>query len=82
MSTTDTVLLIVLTSLLSIFIIVCISVGVVLLKLVSSVKAVVVKAENVIDSVESAAEVFKNVGGKASMFKLIKNIYDMTQRKK
>jgi uncharacterized protein HemY len=48
MTTTDTVLLIVLTSLLSIFIILCIAVVVVLLKLLSSVKRVVGKAEDVV----------------------------------
>lgn len=55
---------------------------VVILKLVSSVKQVVAKAENAIDSVESAADIFKNVGGKVSIFKLVKNIIDLTQRKK
>ena len=82
MSTTETVLLIVVTSLLSLFIVLCIAVTVVILKLVSSVKQVVAKAENAIDSVESAADIFKNVGGKVSIFKLVKNIIDLTQRKK
>ena len=82
MNTTDTVLLIILTSLLSNFFILCISVVVVVLKLLSSVKQVVAKADSVIDSVESAADTFKNVGGKVSIFRLVKNIFDMTQRKK
>ncbi len=82
MNTTDTVLLIILTSLLSIFFILCITVVIVVLKLMSSIKQVVNKAENVIDSVESAAGTFKNVSGKLSVLTLVKNIFDMTQRKK
>jgi uncharacterized membrane protein len=81
MSTTDTTLLIILTSLLSIFVIVCIAVAVVILKLVTSAKQVVIKAEAAIDSVESAAEIFKNVGGKVSLLKLIRNIVDTAHKK-
>ncbi len=82
MSTTDTVLLIILTSLLSIFFILCITAVIVALKLLASIKQAVVKAETVIDSVESAADTFKNVGGKLSLLNLVKNIFDITQRKK
>lgn len=82
MNTTDTVLLIILTSLLSIFFILCIAALVVVLKLLTNVKQVVAKADGVIDSVESAADIFKNVGGKLSLLSLVKNIFEMTQRKK
>jgi hypothetical protein len=81
MSTTDTVLLIIVTSLLSIFIIMCIAITIVVLKLIANVKQIVIKAETAIDSVESAADIFKNVGGKVSILKLVKNIVDMTQHK-
>jgi hypothetical protein len=60
----------------------CIAVAAAAFKLVSTAKQVVAKAENAIDSVESAADTFKNVGGKVSVFRLIKNIIDLTQRKK
>lgn len=82
MTTTETVLLIVVTSLLSVFIIICIAVVLAILKLITTVKLVVAKAETVVDSVESAADVFKNVGGKVTLIKLIKNILDITQRKR
>ena len=82
MSTTETTLLIIVSSLLSIFIVLCIAVAVTALKLVSSIKQVIAKAEHVVDSVESAADVFKNVGDKVSVFKVIKNIVDMAQRKR
>jgi hypothetical protein len=56
-------------------------VAVVILKLVTSAKQVVIKAEAAIDSVESAAEIFKNVGGKVSLLKLIRNIVDTAHKK-
>lgn len=82
MNTTDTTLLIVLTSLLSIFFILCIAVVVVVLRLLASIKQVVAKADNVIDSVESAADTFKNVGGKLSILTLLKNVFEMTNHKR
>lgn len=82
MSTTQTVLLITVTSLLSIFIVMCIAVTIVVLRLITNVKHVVTKAEHVVNSVESASDVFKNIGDKASIFKLIKNIVDIVGRKK
>jgi hypothetical protein len=80
MTTTDTVLLIILTSLLSLFFILCIGLVIGLLKLLSSVRRVVSKAEGVVDSVESAAEVFKDTQGRLALFKLIRNIIKVAQR--
>lgn len=79
MTTTDTVLVIILTTLLSIFFILCIALVIVALKLLASVKRVVLKAEGVVDSVESAAEVFKETQGRLAMFKLIRNIIKLAQ---
>jgi hypothetical protein len=59
----------------------CIAITIVVLKLIANVKQIVIKAETAIDSVESAADIFKNVGGKVSILKLVKNIVDMTQHK-
>ena len=81
MTTTDTVLLIILTSLLSLFFILCIAVMVVVLKLLSSVKRVVAKTEDVVDSVESAAEVLRDTQGRLAFFKLIRNIVKLAQRR-
>lgn len=80
MTTTETVLLIVVGSLLSIFIVMCIAVVVGVLKLVNALKAVVQKAENVVDSVESAAEVLKDTSGRLAFFKLVKNIIKLVQK--
>jgi uncharacterized protein YoxC len=80
MTTTDTTLLIILTSLLSLFFLLCIALVIMLLKLLSSVRRVIDKAEDVVDSVESAAEVFKDTQGRLALFKLIKNIVKLAQR--
>jgi uncharacterized membrane protein len=82
MTTTDTTLLIILTSLLSVFILVCIAVAVTIYKLVRALQAVAVKAESVVDSVEAAADVFKDATGKMAMLKLIRNIVDLVHTKK
>lgn len=80
MTTTDTVFLIILTSLLSLFTLLGIVLMIMLLKLVSNVKRVVSKAEGVVDSVESAAEVLKDTQGRLAFLKLIRNIMKLVQR--
>jgi len=79
MTTTDQVLLIILTSLLSLFFILCAVLIVALIKLLKGVQRVVDKAEGVVDSVESAAEVLKDTGGRLALFKLIRNIIKLTK---
>jgi hypothetical protein len=81
MTTTDTVLVIILTTLLSIFFILCIAAMVMVVKLLSSVRRIVDKAEDVIDSVESAAEVLRDTQGKLAFFKLINNIIKLATKR-
>lgn len=81
MTTLDTVLVIILTALLSIFFILCIAAVIVALKILASVKRVLAKAEDVVDSVESAAEVLRDTGGKLAFFKLVRNIIKLAQRR-
>jgi uncharacterized membrane protein len=80
MTTTDTVLLYILTIILSIFFLVGIIVLIAIIKLITSVKRVVLRAEDVIDSVESATEIFKNTEGRLALFKLIRNIVKVTNK--
>jgi len=80
MTTTDTVLLIILTSLLSLFFLLCIALVIGLLRLLSGVRRVINKAEGVVDSVESVADVLKDTQGRMALFKLIRNIIKVTQR--
>lgn len=80
MTTTDTVLLYIITIILSIFFLVGIVVLIALLRLIVAVKRAVARAEDVIDSVESAAEIFRDTEGRLALFKLIRNIVKMTKK--
>jgi hypothetical protein len=80
MSTTDNILLIIITTLLSLLLIASLMVTLVIFKLLATVKRVVVKAEEVIDSVESATDVLKDVKSNMSVFKLILNIVKLVQK--
>ena len=81
MTTTDTVLVIILTSLLSLFFLLCIVAMAITVKILSSVKRVVDKTEEVVDSVESAAEVLRDTQGRLAFFKLIRNVIKLAQRR-
>lgn len=74
MTTLETVLLVVVAVLLSIFIIVCIAAVTTLFKLLQSLRHVVEKAEEVADSVEAAAEMFRDTSGRLAIVKLLRNI--------
>jgi hypothetical protein len=80
MDTTDTVLLIILTTFMSIFFLLGIVVLIFVLKLVKSLRRVVEKAGEVVASVESASEVIKDARGPLAAFKLVKNIYKVVNR--
>lgn len=79
---TYTALLILISVLLSILMIVTTIFIVLLIKLVQSIRRIAVKAEGVVDSVEEAAEVFKDTQGKLAIVKIIHNIVQMVHGKK
>lgn len=79
MTTADQVLIIIVGVLLSIFILLCISVVVVTLKLISGLRQIVERAEEAVESVESAAEVLRDTSGRLAFFKLMRNIIKMVQ---
>ncbi len=80
MDTTDRVLLIILTTLLSVFFVLCIAAVVIVIKLLKEVRLVIAKAEDVVDSVESATEVLRHTGDRVALFKLIKTIFKLAQK--
>lgn len=81
MNTTDQVLLIIITVLLSILLLTTIIAVVGLVKLINVVRRVVLKAEDVVDSVESAAEIFKDTEGSLAAFKVIRNIIKVANKR-
>jgi hypothetical protein len=80
MTTTDTVLLIVLTSLLSIFTLLGIALMIIAINAMQSVKRVIAKAEDVVDSAEAVTDVFKDAQGRMALFKLIRNIFKLANK--
>jgi uncharacterized membrane-anchored protein len=82
MTTFDHTLLVILDVLVSLFFILLIGFAIGLLQVVKQVKRVVAKAEEVIVSVESAADVLRDTGGKFAFFKLLNNIMKMTKGRK
>jgi len=83
MNTAFDVLVITLASLLGIFLILSIILVSFILKLVASIKRIVAKGEQVIDSAEAAAEVFKHAAGPLGVLKMVTNIVDtVTKHKK
>jgi hypothetical protein len=86
LTTLDSVFLIITAVAISLFFIIGAALLAAALVLVSKVKKVVAKAEEAIDSVEAATETIKNIGAQASgplaVFKVIKAISDIVNRKK
>lgn len=76
MNTTFDVLVIVLSSLLGIFLILSIVSVILVLKVVKSVRRIVAKGEQVVDSAEAAAEMFKRASGPLGAIRTFANIVD------
>lgn len=74
----ESILVIITSSVLVIFLILGIAVMIMSIKIMKSIKRAVAKAEDVLDTAEEAALAFKNVGGKLSFLKLVQNIMSMT----
>lgn len=82
MTSTQETLTIILAVELAVFFLLLIITAVLGLKVVSAIKRVAQKAENVVDSVESAAEVLRDAQGKMAFFKLLNNVFNMTKKGK
>ncbi|HSW37268.1 MAG TPA: hypothetical protein VLG37_02770 [Candidatus Saccharimonadales bacterium] len=82
MTSTETALLIILAIFLALFLLLAIISAIISIKIFLSVKRVVAKAENVVDSVESAADVFKQASGPLAVLKVIKNIVNLSGHKR
>lgn len=81
MTTVDTVFLIITACAISLFFLLGSVVFVLAIKLLGSVKRIVAKAENAVNTAEEAAELLKNTSGKMAVFKLIRNIMNLVNRK-
>ena len=64
----------------SIFFLILIGLAGLAIKLIYEVKKIVHKAEDVVNSVESATDVLKDAKGRMALYKLIKNIVKIVAR--
>jgi predicted PurR-regulated permease PerM len=80
MNTASETLLIIVSSVLSIFLVVLIIALVYIIKILKQVKRVTDRAENVADSVEAAAAVFEKTASPLAILKIVGNIIEQTTR--
>ena len=73
-TTTDNILLIVLSIFLALFLLLGIGVAIQVLRLLSTVQRIAQKAETIIESAEHVGTIFKDVAGPMAAFKVIRNI--------
>lgn len=82
MDTTFNVLVIVLACLLGIFLILSITIAAFVLKLVSGLRRVVAKGEQLVDSAEAAAEMFKKSAAPLSILRTLAGIIETVKKHK
>jgi hypothetical protein len=80
MNTAESILVIITSSFLSIFLLLAIIATIFVIKVVRSVRRVVEKAEDVVDSAEAAAEAFKHTSGPMAALKLVRNIVELVNK--
>jgi hypothetical protein len=74
------ILVIIESSVLSIFLAVCIVLSVILIRILRDVKHITQKAEKVVDSAESVGEVFRQAAGPFFLVRLLRNIVKAVKR--
>jgi hypothetical protein len=82
MDTTFNILVIVLACLLGIFLILSIVIAAFVVKLMSSLKRVVAKGEQLVDSAEAAAEMFKKTAAPLSVLRTLAGIVESVMKHK
>lgn len=83
MNTAEQIILIILAGALAIFLVMAIYLMVQILRLVKVINQTAEKAQEFIDSAETAAETIKNAAGQLSLLKFVHSVVDMvTKRKK
>ncbi len=76
------ILVLVLSILLGIILIIGIIVGVIMIKIIRDIRRIVEKAADAADSIQHAAQLFKNTSGIAAVTKVIGNAVELFQKGK
>ncbi len=82
MNTTFDILVIVLSCLLGLFLILSITLAVMAVRIVASIKRIVSRGEQVVDSAEAAAEMFKKAAGPLGVLKTLTNVVETVAKHK
>lgn len=80
-TTTEQILLIILSSALAIFLIIGIILGIKLIKIMDSIKRIADHAENVAENVEQTAAMFQKAAGPMAILKVLGNLGDLVQKR-
>lgn len=80
MHNAESMLVIIVSAVLAVFLVVAIVVLVLVARLVAAAKRAIGKAEHVMDSAEAATEIIKNAGGPLAILKIVRNVMRMTQK--
>ncbi len=82
MENAETILVIILSITLAIFLVVSIVLGIWLTRLVKTLNQVALKAQEIVDNVETASEVLKKAAGPLAVGKFLINIADLIKKRK
>lgn len=81
MHNAESILVIIVSTVLTLFLVAGIILLVLIARLVSAVRQVVEKAEHFVESAEEAADVLRNASGPLAFFKLVRNMVRSFERK-
>ena len=76
----ESILVIIVSSVLTLFLIISIIVLVMTAKLVSAIRRVVERAESVVETASEAAEMMRNASGPLALFKVVSNILKSVEK--
>jgi hypothetical protein len=81
MNNAESILVVIVSATLTVFLIVSIAALIMLMQVLARVKRLAHQAEHVIDTAEKVGEVFKDVAGPLSLLKAIRNVGDKVKHK-
>ncbi len=80
LSTAQQTLVVILATALAVSLVLSIVIGIMVIKLLTSARRVVAKAERAVESAEAVGEVIKNIAGPASALRAAKFVFNMISR--
>jgi cell division protein FtsL len=82
MDTSQDILVIILSTALAVLLVLAITIAVLIVKLLQTIKRITTKAEHVIETAEHVSEAFSNVSGPLALFRVVRNVADMVSKHK